>query len=251
MIPSTQSAPPAVSLVCEAFERALAGAETYAGRSGPICLHLYEQYLLALFDMSCATSDDGEAAAYRDLIDRVGHDAHHAYSTAEPPARLPDWCRVVDAALPVIEFDRCYHESHYQQHQSLIAPRLVPVRPETANRLASLATYMFVLRGDGVLVVYDEPYEAIDIVSGRAAPRVNGAPVTHAQLAAPSLRAIAAGELTFVIDGSFQAVVANLKSGHFRPPAYAKLPLQAFFEDQLGIVPNRVVVLPLFAHGDT
>lgn len=122
----------------------------------------------------------------------------------------------------LIEFDRTSFDGLYAAAAKHMNHELSPLSKWRAAAVAVPTAYMFVVDEGGGLVVWKRPFRLGDLVLGRNRATVAGVPVAHPMLVPRTLRIRAAGELSPVLGGIDDAevvgIVANLKSGHFRPP---------------------------------
>jgi len=124
-----------------------------------------------------------------------------------------------------IEYDRAVFERRYGRAAELIRHQVVPLdewRPRVGVRPVG---YMYAVDDRGVLLVWDRPFTMSQMLVGRDKVRVGEWTVGHPMLVPDRLRVRAAGEIMPILGGpsgtELRGIVANLKSGHFRPPPQA------------------------------
>jgi len=137
----------------------------------------------------------------------------------------------------VIEYDREAFERRYAEAAELIRPQVVSLedwRPRIELRPTG---YMYVVDDTGRLLVWDRPFTMAQMLVGRDRVTVGRWTVGHPMLVPERRRVLAAGEIVPVgsDDGTVRGVVANLKSGHFRPPPQAAHAVIAACHRQAGV----------------
>jgi len=107
--------------------------------------------------------------------------------------------------------------------------------------------YIYVIDQNDNILIYNEPVSITELVLNRNKNNFRNIPIVHPILVHNrNLRVKAAGEITFVIDNdSLKGVVANTKSGHFRPhPSISALALKVI-SSQLKLPQENVVIIPV------
>ncbi|MFE2413453.1 hypothetical protein ACFXDE_34470 [Kitasatospora sp. NPDC059408] len=154
-----------------------------------------------------------------------------------PPVRRPPG----DAG--VIEFDREVFAEKYAAAAELIQCDVVVLenwKPESQSRPTA---YMYVVDEDFKMRVWVRQFRMSDLVLGRNRATVSGVPVAHPMLVPERLRVRAAGEITPIFGDQITGVVANLKSGHFRPSPEAALSVRRACAESLGLAAESCDVL--------
>jgi hypothetical protein len=129
--------------------------------------------------------------------------------------------RLISEHPPLVEYDRAAFERLYRP--VLESCDTAPVHVTTgAGAFAVLdpgATYIYAVDDEYRLLVWPESFTLAETVFGRAPDRrTHGTRVVHPMLVPDRLQVRAAGELVVLGRPGDCMVVANLKSGHFRPP---------------------------------
>ncbi|WP_438306830.1 hypothetical protein ACSHXN_45645 (plasmid) [Streptomyces sp. HUAS TT11] len=139
---------------------------------------------------------------------------------AREPART--FHRTVATDPVVIEYDRAHFERQYRRALELRARTAVRIRhrAQAMSVIEPGASYLYAVDDDGSLLLWPEACRLADLMFGWAPGRpVDPDRVVHPMLVPDRLRVRAAGEMILVGTEASLAVVANLRSGHFRPPA--------------------------------
>lgn len=189
-------------------------AERYGPRSQALVFVLTEE----LIRLRTVLARDPGAMVIAARVDRLREAIQDLYRVSEFPALTSPSSRVVSESPLVIEFDRDRFEERYAAAVPVVSPRLVEVSGPLLGPLRAGVPYMFVIDDRGTLVVWNRAFRLRDLVFGRATAMAAGVRVAHPLLVPQRLMAQAAGEIVFVGEPRVCAVVANTKSGHFRPP---------------------------------
>ncbi|MEV6957358.1 hypothetical protein [Streptomyces sp. NPDC051183] len=129
--------------------------------------------------------------------------------------------RLIHDRPVLIEYDRAVFDRLYGSLRETCAIRPVHVTsPEVAfGQLQAGPTHIYVVDDAYRLLVWPEPFTLAEMVFGRTPDRrVDGMRVVHPMLVPERLRVRAAGELSVLGGPQDCMVIANMKSGHFRPP---------------------------------
>jgi hypothetical protein len=171
------------------------------------------EYLRALHEHALTTPDG--TAELASAITSIVADIRDSYARAEPPASpLPR--RVVAGYPRLYVFDGATYAQRYGSLRFAPADIAVEVGTDAFATVEPGRTYLYAIDDRHRLVVCPTPLTVDDLLL-QENPRVNGMEVFHAMLVPERLTVAAAGEITFFGDGTVRSVVANLKSGHFRP----------------------------------
>ncbi|WP_025620261.1 hypothetical protein [Salinispora cortesiana] len=153
-----------------------------------------------------------------DRLARAAEDIRAAYAR-ELTVRHDHPTRVVNRDPLVIEFDRTVFEDRYAVAARTAVEQTWRVRSaEVPDSFARGAPHMFVIDDRGELLIWRRKFSFRELIFGRAKSQVEGVPVAHPILVPDRLRVRTAGEIVLIGGSQVHAVVANTKSGHFRPP---------------------------------
>jgi hypothetical protein len=220
----------------------------YGPRSNAAMIVRYE-YLLTLTDLVAHEPDPGgvlagECERLRGIIQTYFDRGMSAPGREWPPSRL------VETSPPLIEFDRAYYEQHYERFTRRVASRTVLVDASTAPSIPRLETLLFVVDADYRLVVYLRPLSMEDMVVGRNPALRGGVLVRHPMLVPEHLTVRAAGELVLLGRDRVRAIVANNRSGNYRPPRASADTLREAARRLFGLPPEAVTVFTVGSTGD-
>ncbi|MEV0990640.1 hypothetical protein [Streptomyces sp. NPDC049949] len=129
--------------------------------------------------------------------------------------------RLISDRPVLIEYDRAVFDRMYGNLRRACAVRPVHVTGAAVafEALQAGPTHIYVVDDSYRLLVWPEPFTLAEMVFGRTPDRrVDGTRVVHPMLVPERLRVRAAGELSIVGGPDDCMVIANMKSGHFRPP---------------------------------
>lgn len=217
---------------------ATSAAEKYGPLSQAVVFLKYEELIRLRFHERI----DGHSAGIVDRIARTEKIIHDSYAH-ELVSRSDHPTRIVSGPPVLIEFDRDVFDREYAAVAGEVTSNMWIVQscamPDGMN---PGAPHMFVVDDHGRLLVWRRPFSFRELIFGRTKSRVNGVPVAHPMLVPQRLKALAAGEIVLVGDTTIEAVIANTKSGHFRPPPSAGQVLHALCIDVLGVDPAKVAV---------
>lgn len=221
-------------------------ARRHGPRSQAVVFVRYEE-LLAVRALLLLDRDDRllttRAADLSLLLQRLYRDSTPLDATAHTP-----WRRVLRSSPPLIEFDRERFRRQYARASPAVLARTVtvgdPVTP--LSRLRSRACYMYVVTDKHELRVWAREFPLQDLIFGRNRATVDGTPVAHPMLVPENLRVEAAGEIVFIGRSRIEMVVANTKSGHYRPPPESGDVLRSVCVRNLGVAAADVDVFTLF-----
>jgi hypothetical protein len=218
---------------------------THGTRSTAAMVARYE-YLLTLTDLLVHEPDPGDVlAAERERLGAVIQD-HFDRGMTSPGGGWPP-SRLVETSPTLIEFDRAYYEEHYGRFTRMVASRTVSVDAATAPSIPRLETLLFVVDADYRLLVYLRPLSMEDMVLGRNPALRGGVLVRHPMLVPERLTARAAGELVLVGRDRVRAILANNRSGNFRPPPGSAAVLRRAALQLFGLPPDAVTVFTVAA----
>jgi hypothetical protein len=199
-----------VHVVARSYDTVVARlVERHGPRSIAVLLAL-QDHLVTQLDL--LRQMPARAREIRPTIDRLVRDLterHRATSIVDIPAL----CR---RDGDVMEFDRD-HYARYRELAARISHDVIDLDESTAGRVEPLHAHLFVVDEALRLRVYARPISLADVLVGRVGG-TGAERVTHPMLVDGALRVRAAGELILVGQRPVSAVVATLRSGHFRPP---------------------------------
>jgi len=242
-------AAPAAALVAEhdevvaAFADYVREMETAHGPRSTAAMVARYEYLLTLTDVLAHEPDPGGALAGECQRLRAVIQEHFDRGMTSPGGGWPP-SRVVETSPPLIEFDRA---EHYGRYTRRVASRTVSVDASTAPSVPRLETLLFVVTADYGLVVYLRPLTMEDMVVGRNPALRGGVLVRHPMLVPEQLTARAAGELVLIGRDRVRAIVANNRSGNFRPPPGSAAMLREAARRLFGLPPEAVTVFTVAA----
>lgn len=154
--------------------------------------------------------------------------------------------RIVGTDPLVIEFDRTVFEERYAPAvRTAVAQTWHVTSADLPAGYAAGAPHMFVVDDEGRLLVWRRRFSFRELIFGRAKSRVDGIPVAHPMLVPDRLRVRAAGEIVLVGTSRVHAVVANTKSGHFRPPPSTGNVVRELCQRLFALPPDRVDVFTI------
>jgi hypothetical protein len=175
-----------------------------------------------------------QAAYKRQLTDREAHPT-----------------RIVRFDPLVVEFDPRTFQDRYAsaapkavQHTWRVQPGPVP------EGFALGAPHMFVIDDTGELLIWRRQFSFRELIFGRAKSEIAGVPVAHPMLVPERLRVRAAGEIVLIGDSTVYAIVANTKSGHFRPPPSTGEVVREACEELFRLPRERVDVFTIGGRSD-
>ncbi|MDX3387819.1 hypothetical protein PV682_41215 [Streptomyces niveiscabiei] len=210
----------------------------FGERSQARVFFLYEQ----LATVRTALLGKTEAAAHEILAERRGilcAKIQSLYDQDPFPAEMSTPVHRPPSAPGVIEYDGAVFERRYAEAAELIRHQVVPLdrwRPAVGNRPVG---YMYVVDDTGALLVWDHPFTMAQMLVGRDKVVVGRWTVGHPMLVPDRRRVLAAGEIVPILGTETGAglggIVANLKSGHFRPPPEAAQAVVAACREQSGL----------------
>ncbi|MFD4376630.1 hypothetical protein [Streptomyces sp. NPDC058486] len=193
-------------------------AARYGPDSQAVNFLLYEE----LISMRTLLSRDRTSAPVRTRIGQLVPDIQHRFLAGGALAPARRLHRTVSMNPTIIEFDRRYFDAHYRRPLSSMDRRalLLRDRGQALKVLTSGASYLYAVDELGALWVWPQAFRLAEVMFGWAPGRpIEETRVVHPMLVPDRLRVRAAGELVVVGSESGAFVTANLKSGHFRPPA--------------------------------
>ncbi|MFF1791173.1 hypothetical protein ACFVX9_32535 [Kitasatospora sp. NPDC058243] len=199
-------------------DRLMAAAEQAAVRYGPssqaVVFLKYEE-LIRLWHVHLSV---GPAPGMRERLARAAAEIRAAYAR-ELTVRHEHPTRVVGEDPLVIEFDRAVFQDRYAGVARTAVEQTWHVRDaEVPSDFATGAPHMFVIDDLGRLLIWRRRFNFRELIFGRAKSHIHGVPVAHPMLVPDRLRVRTAGEIVLIGSPHVHAIVANTKSGHFRPP---------------------------------
>jgi hypothetical protein len=199
------------------FDELLAAAVSRYGPQGQgVGLILYEQLVFLRQQLLLAPDSpvlQSRVASMRDRLNDFYCD------TASPSPEHPT--RVVRGDPVVIEFSReAFGAYGYCRVTDLVLSDTVALDASHLPLLEVGRTYLYVIDEQEQIKLWLRPFDLVELAFGGRRATINGVPVAHPMMVASTLRAMTAGEVIFVGAPEIKAVIANTKSGHFRPPPH-------------------------------
>lgn len=116
-------------------------------------------------------------------------------------------------------FSASGYASLYGSEFGRVARARFTLAPDSWRLVQDGKWYLYVVTADDETLVYDQPIDAVDLVLNRNAAGTDSTPLVHPSLVYDrDFTVKAAGEVGFsLVAGQVRGVVANTKSGHFRP----------------------------------
>ncbi|MCX4518788.1 hypothetical protein OG402_14380 [Streptomyces anulatus] len=217
----------------------------YGATSQAVVFVHYEE-LIAMRSLMAPRRDDALLAARVELLQGK---LQRLYAMSAPGAEEPTpWRRLVRKSPPLIEYSRRHFESRYRGVSGQVLSETVRVDDgRTAyERLRPRCSYMFVVDDRDGLLVWSRPFELQDLVLGRNKATVGQVPVAHPMMVPERLRVSAAGEIVLIGEARVEMVVANIKSGHFRPPPESAAVVRDICRRRFDIADSDIDVFTLF-----
>ncbi|MFF7638021.1 hypothetical protein ACFZB9_33460 [Kitasatospora sp. NPDC008050] len=171
------------------------------------------------------------------------------YSASAPPNSVDmPWRTVLRDSPPLIEYSREHFDSHYGVVSGQVMADTVTVTGarQAFERLSPRTCYMYAVTDHGELRIWNRAFELHDLAFGRNRATVDAVPVAHPMLVPERLRVLAAGEIVLLGREQVEMVVANTKSGHFRPPPASAGVVRRLCRSLLGLADRDVDVFTLF-----
>ncbi|WP_433393149.1 hypothetical protein [Micromonospora sp. KLBMP9576] len=213
-------------------------AVKYGPSSQAVVFLKYEE-LIRLWHVHLAA---GSTPPPRDQLDRAAEDIRNAYAR-QLTVRHDHPTRVVRRDPLVIEFDRAVFEDRYAVAAHRAVEQTWRVRSaEVPADFATGAPHMFVIDDRGQLLIWRRQFTFRELIFGRAKSQVEGVPVAHPMLVPDRLRVRTAGEIVLIGGPRVHAVVANTKSGHFRPPPSTAAVVRATCAELFAVPTDRIDV---------
>jgi hypothetical protein len=200
----------------EIIERYAAVLDLVEARYGPeansVTVVTFE-FLAALHEL--VVSDDERHRGLRWVINRVARRMVDRYRRMMPlDSVLP---REIVGVLPQkYVFDRTYFNERYAPIIGPVAGDVMELKADALRLIEAGRVYLYILDSDRRLVVYRCPMQIRDLLH-QVNPHAGEVEVCHPMLVPETLTVLAAGEIVLFGDAEVRAVIANLKSGHFRP----------------------------------
>ncbi|WP_019061287.1 hypothetical protein [Streptomyces prunicolor] len=192
----------------------------------------------------------GPVPGLRDRLARTADDIRAAYAR-QLTVRHDHPTRVVHRDPLVIEFDREVFQERYAMAAETAIKQTWHVRsPEVPAEFVTGAPHMFVIDDRGRLLIWRRRFSLRELIFGRAKSQVDGVPVAHPMLVPDRLRVRTAGEIVLIGAPQVHAVVANTKSGHFRPPPSTGAVVREVCAEMFGVPTHRVDVFTVGGFSD-
>jgi hypothetical protein len=186
----------------------------------------------------------------RDRLTRVADEIRTAYSR-QLTVRHDHPTRVVRQTPLIIEFDRRAFEDRYSSAASVAVEQVWQVDSvELPQGFVTGAPHMFVVDDLGRLLIWRRRFSFRELIFGRAKSCVAGVPVAHPMLVPDRLRVRTAGEMVLIGTPRVYAVVANTKSGHFRPPPSTGVVIREACEQFFDVPAARIDVFTVGGRSD-
>ncbi|ONI83190.1 hypothetical protein ALI144C_16980 [Actinosynnema sp. ALI-1.44] len=244
---SAPAVPTEVASVLRRYSE-LAGqvSEKYGPGSQAVVFVHYEE-LLAARSMLLTRREDATLLSrvdtLRTLIQRM-----YSASVPQVPGQMPS--RLLRRDPPLIEYDRGHFEQRYAKVCDVVGADVIAgqrcrdpfgaIRPRTS--------YMFVVTDEAELRIWGRPFDLPDLMFGRNRATVRDVPVAHPMLVPERLRVSAAGEMVLLGSAKVEMVVANTKSGHFRPPPESAAVVRDVCREMWDLDDADIDVFTLFSH---
>lgn len=213
-------------------------SERFGAESQAVFVVRYEAFVHRIRDTveNCSAADEAAlAVAWEDLQRRFQN------SISVPEIQAARSRGKDDPNL--LEYSRSEFEARYANRKPPTLLTLAEASPmKRLPGINLMHNYLYVLDDRRHLRLNNRPLTVRDRLTARALGQDLDMPV-HPQLVPERLSVYAAGEMTFVGHSALSAVVANLKSGHYRPTASAAPLLREFLRERLGLPLGRVFVL--------
>lgn len=223
-------------------------AERYGPYSQAVVFVRYEQ-LLAARTMLLSHDPDSPLCQH---VAALVNDIQKLYRMSAPDPEPTPWRRVIRDDPPLIEYDRKHFDSRYRDAARAVAEEIEVVTGGCAfGRLRPRQSYMYVITDAGELRIWSRPFPLRELVFGRSRSTVDDIPVAHPMLVPERLRVSAAGEIVLIGTDRVRMVVANTKSGHFRPPPASTAVVREHCTRLFDLDPSDVDVFALFTAADT
>jgi hypothetical protein len=174
------------------------------------------QHLLALHEDVAAGRR--RAVEVRTDVDRLTAEIIERYRDltidGQPPPRQ---LRAGDP--PLLVLDRCYYDRRYRAAGDSVGADVLELGPAALRHLLAGAVYLYVVDERCRVLVCNRPLTLTNLLLQQNPVCADGTLLVHPMLVPERLTALTAGELVLFGSGTVRGVVANTKSGHFRPPA--------------------------------
>jgi hypothetical protein len=186
-------------------------AVKYGPRSQAVVFLKYEELIRLWFaDATAAPAPQDRLAAAAEI---------RAAYARQPVVRRQHPTRVVGADPLVIEFDQATFDERYASTARTAIGQICHVTSaDLPDGIATGAPHMFVVDDEGRLLVWRRRISSRELILGRAKSRIDDVAAVHPMLVPDRLRVRAAGEIVLIGTSRVHAIVANTKSGHYRPP---------------------------------
>ncbi len=191
-------------------------AEQYGSDSQAVVFLLYEE----LLSLRAVLVQDRSAETLRRRVRELVPGIQQRYETSGMVDSGRDHWMLSERPV-LIEYDRAVFERRYRAALDTcgVSALHVVTAAGAFTHLRPGCTHIYVVDEEYRLLVWPEPFSLAEMVFGRAPDqRLQGTRVVHPMLVPDRLRVRAAGELVVLGGPDDCMVVANMKSGHFRPP---------------------------------
>ncbi|GGK72543.1 hypothetical protein [Mangrovihabitans endophyticus] len=190
-----------------------AAALRYGPDSQGLSFVLYGQ----LCAMRTALLQDPDSVVLAARIAAVREEIQRTYRLTTAPRHDSAPVRTIAAAPKLYEYDRATFDRRYASVVEAVQPEIVTVDGPDIAPLRAGEPHIFAIDDVGGLRVWNRSQSLADLIFGRNRVMIGGVPVVHPVLVPDRLQVAAAGEIIFLGGPKVRAVVANTKSGHFRP----------------------------------
>jgi hypothetical protein len=218
-----------------------AAAIRYGADSQGLSFVLYGQ----LCAMRNALLEDPGSVVLSARIAAVRDEIQRAYRLTTAPRHDPAPVRTVVGAPTLYEYDRATFDRRYAPVAEAVRHEIITVDGADVAPLRVNQPYMFAIDDAGDLRVWNRPQSLADLIFGRNRVMIGGVPVAHPVLVPDRLRVAAAGEIIFLGRPKVLAVVANTKSGHFRPDPDSADVIRLTCRGLFGIIDRDIDVFTL------
>lgn len=159
------------------------------------------------------------------------------WSAPSPPDQ--GFCQLLETSPALMQYDSTFYDAHFAEHGATIQSELCVVNQDAFTRLQPGRWYNYAVDEHWNLIVHTQPLALSDLALPHAYEPDR---VVHPMLVHSTLRARAAGEIAFIGQrGRVSAVIANTKSGHFRPPPQSATVLRELCARRFGLRPLDIL----------
>lgn len=115
------------------------------------------------------------------------------------------------------------------------------------SSLINKGWYLYVIDQNENLLIYNDPLNTVDLVLNRNDIKYNEVPIVHPILVYDrDLTVMAAGEIFFIgVNGELKGIIANTKSGHFRPSPNSSDVIEKVLSEIFPFNRNSIILVPV------